>query len=106
MTRSQLVQRLANKKSSLEAGELERGIRHLLHNLATRIAQGERVEVRGFGSFERRQRLAREGRNPRSGHPVHLEDRFVILFKPSRELCADQDPKISRPRPEKQGSSA
>ncbi len=90
MTRSQLVQRLATKKTSLGADELERGVKYMLKNLAARIARGERVEIRGFGSFELRHRHAREARNPRSGHLVHLENRFVILFKPSRELCHEQ----------------
>lgn len=89
MTRSQLVQRLANKSTSLGAEELERGVKHMLKNLASRIAQGERVEIRGFGCFELRQRHAREARNPRTGHPVYLQNRFVVLFKPSRELCQE-----------------
>lgn len=89
MTRSQLVQRLANKNTSLGAEELERGVKHMLKNLAARIAQGERVEIRGFGCFELRQRRAREARNPKTGHPVHLQNRCVVLFKPSRELCQE-----------------
>lgn len=106
MTRSQLVQRLANRRGSLGAEELEKGIKYLLRNLAVKIAQGERVEIRGFGSFELRHRHAREARNPKSGHPVQVEDRFVILFKPSRELCEPEQVAAARVAPLAQGKAS
>lgn len=105
MTRSQLVQRLADRQSSLDMEDLKKGVRCLLQGLAAKIAQGERVEVRGFGIFELRYRPGRAARNPKSGHPVQVEDQFVILFKPSRELCEPEQAAAAPRAPLTQGEA-
>jgi integration host factor subunit beta len=85
--------------------DLKKGVKCLLHGLADKIARGERVEIRGFGIFELRLRPGRTARNPRSGHPVQVEDQFVILFKPSRELCEPEEAAAAQMAPLAQGEA-
>ena len=66
--------------------DIELAVRSMLELMSRRLAEGERIEVRGFGSFSLRFRPSRMGRNPRTGATVALPDKNVVHFKPGRAL--------------------
>ena len=70
MTKPELIHRLADKLPHLPANDVESAINTLIENLSSTLASGERIDVRGFGSFSNRYRPARLGRNPSTGDPV------------------------------------
>ena len=86
MTKSELIRRLTDKLLHLPANDVESAVNTLVENLSNTLAAGERIEVRGFGSFSKRYRPERLGRNPRTGDPADLAARYAIYFKPGREL--------------------
>jgi integration host factor subunit beta len=86
MTKVKLIRRLADKLPHLPANDVESAINILVENLSSTLAAGERIDVRGFGSFSNRYRPARLGRNPSTGAPVAVAARYAIYFKPGREL--------------------
>lgn len=86
MIRSELVQKIAEANPHLGQREAERVVATILDAIADRLAEGGRVELRGFGAFATRERDARTGRNPRTGEPVSVEAKRVPHFKPGKEL--------------------
>jgi integration host factor subunit beta len=88
MTKSELVQALASHNPNLHVSDLERVVNSLVDTLASALARGDRVEIRGFGSFSTRQRQARVGRNPRTGTSVAVAAKRTPHFKPGKELKA------------------
>ena len=86
MTKSELIDGLAEKLPHLTHRDVELSVRALLDLMSGSLAEGGRIEVRGFGSFSLRFRSSRMGRNPRTGAPVALPDKYVTHFKPGREL--------------------
>lgn len=86
MKRSEMVERLAKKKPSLTIPELDTAVKTILEGIADALAQGQRVEIRGFGSFSIRHLKPRQGRNPKTGEAVEVEDKYKIHFKPGKEL--------------------
>lgn len=87
MLRSELVQRLQQELSPpLRAAEVEEALDVVLDEVASALAQGGRVELRGFGAFSVRKRDARTGRNPRTGATVKVAAKRVPFFKPGKEL--------------------
>ncbi|MFA7439529.1 MAG: integration host factor subunit beta [Sphingomonadaceae bacterium] len=86
MIRSELVQKIADANPHLGQREAERVVGTILDAIADRLAEGGRVELRGFGAFATRERDARTGRNPRTGEPVSVEAKRVPHFKPGKEL--------------------
>ncbi|MGD9811894.1 MAG: integration host factor subunit beta [Sphingobium sp.] len=86
MIRSELVQYLAEKNSDLTFGEVERIVDIFFSEITEQLAQGGRVELRGFGAFTSRARDARTGRNPRTGEPVSIDAKKVPFFKPGKEI--------------------
>ena len=86
MTKSELIERLAGLQSHLSAKTVEEAVKEMLDHMADTLADGERIEVRGFGSFSLHYRAPRTGRNPKTGDKVELEGKDVPHFKPGKEL--------------------
>jgi len=88
MIRSELLQALAKENPGLRAEEIERVVDTFFEEIAGSLAEGGRVELRGFGAFSTRQRDARKGRNPRTGESVSVPQKSVPYFKAGKEMRA------------------
>ncbi|MBB3034234.1 integration host factor subunit beta [Alteriqipengyuania lutimaris] len=86
MIRSELLQKLAHDNPELRAQEIEQVVDIFFDEIAGRLAEGGRVELRGFGAFSTREREARTGRNPRTGEAVDVPAKRVPYFKPGKEM--------------------
>ena len=86
MIRSELVQKLCNDFPDLSQRELESVVSAIFDSITEQLADGGRVELRGFGAFSTRQRDARMGRNPRTGESVSVDAKRVPYFKPGKEM--------------------
>ncbi|MDN5862030.1 MAG: integration host factor subunit beta [Salinisphaera sp.] len=86
MTKSELIERLVTRQTHLNHRDIELAVKQLLERLAGTLEAGERVEIRGFGSFSVRRRPARQGRNPKTGVSVPIPEKYVPHFKPGKEL--------------------
>jgi len=86
MTKSELIERIAAVQSQLSAKDVELAVKMMLDHMAEALAVGERIEIRGFGSFSLHYRAPRLGRNPKTGEKVKLAGKFVPHFKPGKEL--------------------
>jgi len=86
MTKSDLIERLTSKHFQLSIKEVEDSVKESLQLMTDSLAQGERIEVRGFGSFSLHYRAPRIGRNPKTGDKVELSGKHVPHFKPGKEL--------------------
>jgi integration host factor subunit beta len=86
MTKSELITALAATQPQLDYRDVELAVKELLEQMSAALAAGERIEVRGFGSFSLHYRPPRIGRNPKTGAAVHVPDKFVPHFKPGKEL--------------------
>lgn len=86
MIRSELLQALANDNPELRPEEVEQVVDIFFDEIAARLAEGGRVELRGFGAFSTRERDARMGRNPRTGEPVEVPAKRVPYFKAGKEM--------------------
>ncbi len=86
MIRSELLQALARENPDLRADEVEQVLDTFFDEIGKRLAEGGRVELRGFGAFSTRERGARKGRNPRTGEAVDVPEKKVPYFKPGKEL--------------------
>ncbi|WP_192034571.1 integration host factor subunit beta [Halomonas sp. YLGW01] len=86
MTKSELIEQIAMRQPELSVKDVEAAVRIILDDVTDALADGGRVEIRGFGSFSLHYREPRIGRNPKTGDPVELEGKFVPHFKPGKEL--------------------
>jgi integration host factor subunit beta len=86
MIRSELLQALCNDNPDLRPEEVEQVVDIFFDEISARLAEGGRVELRGFGTFSTRKRDARTGRNPRTGAAVKVPEKFVPYFKPGKEM--------------------
>ncbi len=86
MTKSDLIHALALRQTHLAFGDVEMAVREVLEQVSSSLANGERIEIRGFGSFSLHFRPARIGRNPKTGASVALPGKHVPHFKPGKEL--------------------
>lgn len=86
MTKSELIERLAARQSQLSLKDVELVVKCILEHMAQSLAKGERIEIRGFGSFSLHYRAPRTGRNPKTGQSVELDGKYVPHFKPGKEL--------------------
>ena len=86
MIKSELVARLAQRYPHLYHRDVERIVTTVLEEIARALARGDRVELRGFGAFSVKVRPARQGRNPRTGAPVSVEEKRVPFFRTGKEL--------------------
>ena len=86
MTKSELIERLASQQTQLSYKDVELVVKTTLEHMATALSEGERIEIRGFGSFSLHYRPPRMGRNPKTGDSVALSGKYVPHFKPGKEL--------------------
>jgi len=86
MTKSDLIEILAERQSLLNYRDVELAVKLILEQMSENLSNGDRIEIRGFGSFTLHHRPARVGRNPKSGESVTLDEKFVPHFKPGKEL--------------------
>lgn len=86
MTKSELIEVLSRQQSHLAQKDVELAVKVLLESMSRSLSGGDRIEVRGFGSFSLHFRPPRLGRNPKSGDTVALHGKYVPHFKPGKEL--------------------
>ena len=86
LTKSDLIEILAADQAHLAHKDVELAVKSILEKMSQGLASGERIEIRGFGSFNLHFRGARMGRNPKSGDAVALRGKHVPHFKPGKEL--------------------
>ncbi len=86
MTKSELIEQIATQQPHLSVRDVELAVKGILEMMAQALAQGERIEIRGFGSFNLHYRAPRMGRNPKTGESVPLSGKYVPHFKPGKEL--------------------
>jgi len=81
-----LIELLAQEQIQLDAQDVQLAVKTMLQRMTAALASGERIEIRGFGSFSLRFRPPRIGRNPRTGEAVAVSAKYVPHFKPGKEL--------------------
>lgn len=86
MTRSELITQIANQQEHLAEADVEAVVKALLNLLRESLGNGERIEVRGFGSFSLHYRPPRQARNPKTGETVSTTGKYSPHFKPGKEL--------------------
>ena len=86
MTKSELIAYLAEENPHLYQRDVERIVTTIFDGIASALAEGDRVELRGFGAFSVKQRYARVGRNPRTGEAVNVAAKRVPYFKTGKQL--------------------
>jgi integration host factor subunit beta len=86
MTKSELIELIARKQPQLSYKDIKLVVKTSLEHMVSALSTGERIEIRGFGSFSLHYRPARIGRNPKSGEPVSLSAKYVPHFKPGKDL--------------------
>jgi integration host factor subunit beta len=86
MTKSQLIQRIAELNPHLYQRDVERIVSTIFDEISAALAEGDRVELRGFGAFSVKIRDSRMGRNPRTGETVHVARKAVPFFKTGKQL--------------------
>lgn len=86
MTKSELIEVLARRQAQLAYKDVELAVKTILEHMSGTLANGERIEIRGFGSFSLHYRPPRVGRNPKSGEPVSLPAKHVPHFKPGKQM--------------------
>lgn len=86
MTKSELIEALAARQMHLKSDDVDMAVKTLLEQMSSALANGERIEIRGFGSFSLHYRPPRIGRNPKTGASVALPGKYVPHFKPGKEL--------------------
>lgn len=86
MTRAELIEQLALKHPELTTKDVELAVRLIIDEMSKALSKGNRVEVRGFGSFGINHRPARKGRNPKTGAQVLVPAKYAPHFKPGKDL--------------------
>lgn len=86
MTKSELIERIAYKQDQLPARDVDFAVKSIIEMMSEQLSQGNRIEIRGFGSFSLHYRAPRVGRNPKTGDSVDLSGKYVPHFKPGKEL--------------------
>lgn len=86
LNKSKLIARIYKQHKQLKARDVELSVKALVDHMADTLAEGERIEVRGFGSFSLHFRAPRMGRNPKTGESVKLHGKYVPHFKSGKEL--------------------
>ncbi len=86
MTKSELIQRLADANPHLYQRDVERIVTTIFDEITSALANGDRVELRGFGAFSVKERGSRVGRNPRTGEAVNVAAKHIPYFKTGKQL--------------------
>lgn len=86
MTKAELIDKLVERQAHMSHRDVELAVKLILEDVSDELSAAGRIEIRGFGSFSVRHRPARLGRNPKTGEPVDIPQKFVPHFKPGKEL--------------------
>ncbi|MDO4698235.1 MAG: integration host factor subunit beta [Pasteurellaceae bacterium] len=86
MTKSELIENLVAKHPALSFKSVEDSVKEILEQVMRTLENGDRIEIRGFGSFSLHFRQSRTGRNPKTGESVKLSSKYVPHFKAGKEL--------------------
>ncbi|MGD8709536.1 MAG: integration host factor subunit beta [Ectothiorhodospiraceae bacterium] len=86
MTKSELIEVIAANQQHLAYKDVELAVKTILEHMSEALSSGERIEIRGFGSFSLHHRPPRIGRNPKTGDPVALPGKYVPHFKPGKQM--------------------
>ncbi len=86
MTKSELIEHLIDRHPELSVKDVELAVKTMLDHMTESLSDGDRIEIRGFGSFSLHYRAPRMGRNPKTGDSVPLSAKYVPHFKPGKEL--------------------
>ena len=86
MTKSELIERLAMRYPELRAQDVEETVKLMIEKICQSLEKGDRVEIRGFGSFSLHYREARIGRNPKTGESVEVPAKSIPYFRAGKEL--------------------
>ena len=97
MTKSELIARLAERYPQLVGKDVDIAVKTILDAMSSSLATGQRIEIRGFGSFSLNGRPPRIGRNPKSGDKVMVPEKRVPHFKPGKELRERVDAMVGQP---------
>ena len=97
MTKSGLIEAVAEHTPHISKKDTEIVVNTIFESMAKALSDGERIEIRGFGSFQVKVREAREGRNPKTGEPVHISAKRTPFFKVGKELKEMVDAAPSAP---------
>lgn len=86
MTKSELIEKIGAAQAQLPVRDIELAVKTMIEHMSQTLAQGRRIEIRGFGSFSLHYRAPRIGRNPKTGESVGLSGKYVPHFKPGKDL--------------------
>ena len=86
INKKDLIEIIAKEQDQLPYRDIELSVKTIIQSMVKSLRKGERIEIRGFGSFSLRYRKPRVGRNPKSGQSVSIEERYVPHFKPGKNL--------------------
>lgn len=86
MTKSELIENIAAQQPQLSIKDVELSVKTIIDMMTQSLSSGERIEIRGFGSFSLHYRAPRTGRNPKTGDQVQLTGKYVPHFKPGKDL--------------------
>ena len=86
INKKDLIEIIAKEQDQLPYRDIELSVKTIIKSMVNSLRKGERIEIRGFGSFSLRYRKPRVGRNPKSGQSVNIEERYVPHFKPGKSL--------------------
>ena len=95
LIKSKLIEKLTQQNNHLYTRDLERVVNTIFNEITQSLADGKRVELRGFGAFSVQHRSARVGRNPRSGESVNIQEKWIPRFKTGKELRLRLNNKVS-----------
>lgn len=91
MTKSELIENIAAQQTQLSLKDVELSVKTIIDMMTQSLSSGERIEIRGFGSFSLHYRAPRTGRNPKTGDQVQLTGKYVPHFKPGKDLREQVD---------------
>lgn len=100
MTKSELIEAVAAKVSNFSRKDIEVIVDTLFDSMSTSLSKGDKVEIRGFGSFKIKEREGRQGRNPKSGENIFIESKRVPFFKAGKEIrerINNEEEAVSKP---------
>ena len=86
MTRSELIKKISERQTQLPAKDVELAVKSMLDYISNVLSSGERIEIRGFGSFSLHYREPHSARNPKTGESVQVKGKYVPHFKPGKEM--------------------
>ena len=86
MVKSELINRMATQQENLSLKDVELSVNHILERMSTSLGQGDRIEIRGFGSFCLHYRPPRKAHNPKTGARVFTAAKYTPHFKPGKDL--------------------